>query len=97
MATSLDKLHAHLRAFEEGPPSSDPVELTLRTVLQFVGPQLAQLLPDDPAELDQLCAHGAAMLLRLRSDDAPELGVYTTQPLELEQPDVELVRETPGE
>jgi hypothetical protein len=96
MATSLEKLDAYRRAFEDGPPSSDPLELTLRTVLQFVGPQLTQLLPADPAELDQLLAQGAAALLRLRSDDAPRLVVYDElDVLELEAP--EPLPETAGE
>jgi hypothetical protein len=52
------------------PEDPEPLELGVRTVMQLGAPLLAQLLPEDPRELDEQLVRIAAGLLNLRSDDA---------------------------
>jgi hypothetical protein len=45
-----------------------------------MGVTVETILPDDPAELDELLEKGARLLLAARSDGAPAASVWTQPP-----------------
>lgn len=74
MRTSLEKIHDLAREYSAPPgPDAEGLELIIRTTVMSVGPMFLQVLPDDPAELDQAIESIALQLLELRSDGAREL------------------------
>jgi hypothetical protein len=74
MQTSLEKVPAFIAQLE-GATGGDPdaFELAIKTALQFGAPLLDQLLPDDPAVLDEYLENIARQVLSMRSDGAHRL------------------------
>lgn len=80
MPTSLEKLPEFIGQLEGTMGADpDPFELAIKTALQFGAPLLDQLLPDDPAILDQYLENIARQVLMMRSDDAHQLLVVPMQ------------------
>lgn len=65
--TSIEKVHALAAEVRELKPST-PEEAVLFNVLPMALPQVLNLLPTDPAELDALLAKGSEFVAGLQSD-----------------------------
>jgi hypothetical protein len=72
--TSIEKVRAVAARIDELEP--DNAQATAAVLaMTALRPQALALLPDDPAELDELLVKGALWALSLRSDDAAPLEV----------------------
>jgi hypothetical protein len=67
--SSVEKLQAIGAELVDVEPD-DPMQAALLSMLAGMAPMLTGLLPDDPAELDDLLLVGSRWMLAMRSDDA---------------------------
>lgn len=84
--SSLEKIELFADELRAPPgPDAEPLDLAMRSLVTMAYPQFKQLLPDDPAVLDQALEAIAEQLLGMRSDGARvvQLADHDGTPLEL--------------
>ncbi len=73
---SIEKVHKLAADYSKAPdPNAEGLELALTSACLAVGPMFLELLPDDPAILDDGLEQMALQLLELRSDGSREVRI----------------------